>query len=187
MTRVTLLKVPGALALGLLASLAAHAALYGGDHAMGGAYHAILLEAALGGALGLLLFFGGLAWAESGLIADGSVLAARLRERMPGLVPILVATAAWYAAGEGIELHHSSPSALAIGIALIATAWLVRRLASTVTDAFARAAVVVHRTTFAFRTPSWSRRERVRPLVRRALIAHRRFARPPPVLVLPRA
>ncbi len=48
-TVVTLRKAPGALALGLLASLAAHAPLYGGGHAMGGTYHALILQAALAG------------------------------------------------------------------------------------------------------------------------------------------
>ncbi|HYL27122.1 MAG TPA: hypothetical protein VEW74_04750 [Candidatus Nitrosotalea sp.] len=184
---MTLRKVPGAIALGLLASLAAHAALYGDGHAMGGAYHALLLEAGIGGALSLLLFFGGLAWVESGLTADGSVLAVRLRERLPGLGAILAATCAWYAAGEGLEPHHGAASPLALAIVLAAAAWLVARLAHAVADAFARAAVATQSSSFVPRTPLWKRRERVRPLYRRVLLARRRFARPPPILVLTRA
>ncbi len=56
-THVTLRKVPGALALGLLASLAAHATLFGGEHAMGGGYHALLMQSALCGALSLHALF----------------------------------------------------------------------------------------------------------------------------------
>jgi len=187
MTLVTLRKVPGAIALGLLASLTAHAALYGSDHAMGGAYHGLLLEAGLGGALSFLLFFGGLAWAESGLTAVGSVLAARLRERVPSFTAILAAAGAWFALGEGIEPHHGLASPFALAMALAAAAWLVRRLAHAVADAFARAAVATHSSSFVPRTPLWTRRERIRPVYRRVLLARRRFARPPPILVLTRA
>ena len=63
---VALRKVPGCLALGLSASLAAHAALYGGEHAIGGAYHALLVQIALAAALGFIALVGALAWAQSG-------------------------------------------------------------------------------------------------------------------------
>jgi hypothetical protein len=182
MTGVTLRKVPGALALGLLASLAAHAALYGGDHAMGGAYHALLLEAALAGAVGLLVFFGGMAWAESGLTANGSVLAVRLRERLPTLWATTASAAGCYGLSEGLEPHHTSASSVATAIALIAGAWLVRSVVRAVVDVFASAAVATLQVSFAPRTPSWNRRERVRPIPRRTPLIWRRFARPPPIV-----
>ena len=83
-TLVTLRKVPAALALGLLASMLAHGGLYGGEHAMGGGYHAALVQMALAGAVGLFLFFGLLAASGKNAVVDGSVLAARLLERLPG-------------------------------------------------------------------------------------------------------
>jgi hypothetical protein len=183
---VTLRKVPGALALGLLASLAAHALLYGGEHAMGGAYHALLVQAALAGGVSLLAFFGALAWSES-RAADGSVLAARLRERLPGLTSILPAAALWYAAAEAIEPHHADASPIASLLSLAVAAWLVLRLASWIVDALAGAVIAVLRASFSPRTPTWKRRPRSRPILRRALRARRLFARPPPIAALRRA
>jgi hypothetical protein len=187
MTRVTLRKVPGALALGLLASLAAHAFLYGGDHAMGGGFHGLLVEAALAGALGLLVVFGALAWTELGCTADGSVLAARLRDRLPSFLGVLLAAGGSYAVAEAVEPHHALASPLALTIALAAAAWLVRTLARGLAGVLARAVFAVQRTAFAPRAPAWNRRERPRPLARRALLTRRRFARPPPVVVPARA
>ena len=82
-TAVALRKVPGALAVGLLASLAAHTALFGGSHAMGGAYHELFLQAALTIVVGACLLFASLAWSGAKSTADGSVLAARLCSRFP--------------------------------------------------------------------------------------------------------
>ena len=73
---MALRKVPAAFALGLLASILAHGGLYGGEHAMGGGYHALLLQAALAGGVGLLVFFGLLAataLARGGIMAGGAV------------------------------------------------------------------------------------------------------------------
>jgi hypothetical protein len=178
---VALRKVPGALALGLLASLAAHAALYGGEHAMGGAYNVLLLQGALAAATGLVVFFASLAWSESSGIADGSVLAARLRERLPGLGLLLPAAAFWYAAAEGVEPHHADTSTGAIALALVAAAWLIERLARGILGLLAGAAIAVLRDSFSPRTPSWKRRPRLRPVLRRTFWTHRRFARPPPI------
>ena len=178
---MTLRKVPGALALGLLASLAAHALLYGGEHAMGGAYHALLVQAALGGAVSLLGFFGALAWSESSGRADGTILAARLRERLPGLGTLLPATALWYTAAEAIEPHHAGASPLALLVVLVMAAWLVLRLARSLIGALAGAIIAIARAPFVARTPSWRRRSYLRPVFRRILWTHRRFARPPPI------
>jgi hypothetical protein len=181
MTPVTLRKVPGALALGLLASLAAHAALFGDEHAMGGAYHALLLQVALGAGLSLLVFLAGLAWSQRGVAADGSVLASRLRERLPGQQWVFAATAVWYAGAEAIEPHHASVSAAAAALVLAAAAWLVTRLAQAVARAFADIVIGVARIAFSPRAPSWQRRPRSRPLRRRFCSARRRYARPPPI------
>jgi hypothetical protein len=184
---VTLRKVPGALILGLLASLAAHAALYGSGHAMGGDYHAVLVQAGLAGALCLLAFFGALAWNGSKGIADGSVVATRLEARLPGIGALFASTLLWYVAAEAIEPHHSPTSTLAAGVALAAAAWLLSRLARAFVALVAGAVIAVRRTRFSPRTFFWARRPARRPLLRRAPLVRRRFARPPPIAVLTRA
>jgi hypothetical protein len=180
---VTLRKVPGAVALGLLASLGAHAALYGGEHLMGGAYHALLLQAALVGALALVAFFGALAWSQAKGIADGSVLATRLRERLPALWALAAATTLWYALAESLEPHHANASPVAALLALVIAAWLVERLARGAITALTGAIIAVRRESFQTRTPIWSRRPRTNPVFRRTLRSCRRFARPPPIAV----
>jgi hypothetical protein len=186
-TLVTLRKVPGALALGLLASLAAHASLYGVGHAMGGAYHALILQAALAATLSLAFFFGALAWTESGGGAVGSVLAARLRERLPPLAGILLAATAWYGAAEAVEPHHASALPIAVLVALALAAWLVLRLAQALIAALAGVVIAILRASFSPRTPLWKRRPRSRPLARRTHWVRRLFARPPPIATLARA
>ena len=184
---MTLRKVPGAVALGLLASLAAHASLYGGEHAMGGAYHALVLQAALAGALSLVLFFGALAWTESDRAALGSVLAVRLRERLPTLTGILPATAVWYGAAEAVEPHHAGALPIAVLLALTVATWVVLRVAQALIAALASAVIAILRTSFSPRTPLWNRRPRSRPLLRRTHRVRRLFARPPPIATLARA
>jgi hypothetical protein len=178
---VTLRKVPGALALGLLASLAAHAALYGGGHAMGGAYNAAIVQAAFAGTLALLLGFAALAWSASGGAADGSVVAARLRQVIPGITAILAAALLWYAAAEALEPHHGGAPGLAALPLLVLTAWISRQLARWAAETLAHAVIAVTRLSFSPRTPSWNRPSHVRIAPRRPRGARRRFARPPPI------
>jgi hypothetical protein len=184
---VTLRKVPGAFALGLLASLTAHAVLYGGEHAVGGIYHALLLQAALGAGLSLLVLLAALAWSQRGGTADGSVLASRLRERLPGAVSVFSATVLWYAGVEGLEPHHADAPPVAAALVLAGAAWLIARLARTVAGAFAHVVIAVTRSAFSPRTRSWRRRPASPPLARRFYSARRHYARPPPIGVFSRA
>ena len=184
---MTLRKVPGTLILGLLASLAGHAAVFGGGHAMGGGYHALLVQIALGGALCLLAFFGALAWSGSHDTADGSVAAARLRARLPNAGALFASTLLWYAAAEALEPQHAPASTLAAAAALVAVAWIILRLAHAIVTIVADAVIAVCRTTFSPRSAAWSRRSRLHLIPRRAPVARRRFARPPPVLASIRA
>lgn len=177
---MTLRKVPGPLTLGLLASLAAHAGLYGTGHAMGGTYHGLLLQIALAGLLGLIAFFGGLAWGEAGSTSDGTVLAARLRERLPNRAVVLLSAASWYVIGESVEPGHAAASLVASLAALLLASFVVAWFARVVTGAIARAVLTVARTLFSPRVPSWGRAQRT-PARRRALHSRRRFARPPPI------
>ena len=152
-TLVTLRKVPGALALGLLASLAAHAALYGGEHAMGGGYHALLMQAALAAALSLLLFFGALAWTEVGRAPRRQRLG-RPAARTPAhagsasCLPRRCGTAL----AEAVEPHHAGASPIAVLVALAVAAWLVLRLARALIDALAGAVIAMLRTSFSPRS-----------------------------------
>jgi hypothetical protein len=181
---VTLRKVPGTLALGLLASLAAHAALFGGEHAMGGAYHALLMQGALGGTLSLVLFFGALAWTEAGRTSDGSVLAARLRERLPSVTSILPAAILFFGLAEAVEPHHAGASPIAVLLVLPLAAWFTGVLARGIIEAIAGAVIAAPRTPYTARAPSWKRRARVQPIRRRPLWSRRRFARPPPIAIV---
>lgn len=174
-------KTPGGLALGLLASLAAHAALYGGEHAVGGDYHALLMQLAVAAALGFVSLVGALAWTQCGSLADGSVLAARLRERLPGVGSVVASAAAWYVGVEAIEPHHVGASGIALFVSLVVVSYLVLRLARAITDAFASAVIAVFRTLFSPRVPAWCQRPRGSLIPRRSFVARRRFARPPPV------
>jgi hypothetical protein len=178
---VTLRKVPGALALGLLASLIAHGGLYGSEHSMGGEHHALLLQLAAAGAAGLVLFFGRLGWSGARTAASGSVLAARLNERLPNFGPLAISTALWFGSAEWVEPHHATASWIAVPVVLAAAAWLVHLLCRVLLAVLAGAILAVFGSAFVQRQPSWFRR-RNRPLVaRRVLRTHRLFARPPPI------
>lgn len=181
---MALRKFPGALAFGLLASLAAHTVLYGGEHAMGGSYHALLVQAALAGAVGLLIFFGALAWSAAPFAAEGSILAARLTDRLPGFGPSLGAAAFWFALAEAVEPQHAGAPALATILCLAVASWLVGALARAIVAALANLVIAVTRPVFASRTPSWTRRPQPQPPARRAPFARRLFARPPPIAIL---
>jgi len=187
MTCVTLQKVPGALILGLLASLTAHAGLYGSGHAMGGSYDELLLEIAFAGLLGLTAFFGALAWGEAGGTSDGTVLASRLRERLPRAADVLLAAGLWYALGESIEPGHTAAPLAASLAALLVASYIIAWLARAITRTVARAVLAVARTAFSPRTPSWQHRAQRTPAPRRPLLTRRRFARPPPIATFNRA
>lgn len=180
-------EFPGAVILGLLAALAAHTVIFGGDHAMGGAYHALLVQIALGGAISLLVFFAALTLGETAGPADGSIVAARLRERLPRSVAVVTAAVAWYAVAEGIEPHHAGPSPLLALLVLTAVSWIVVRVAAGAVRALAAAVLAILDISFAPRTPSWARRPAPRPFLRRPLFTRRRFARPPPIVAALRA
>ncbi len=188
MNRVTLRKIPAGLALGLLASLTAHVALYGRQHAVGGAYHALLMQISAAAALAFIALLGAVAWRQSRHLAGSRALAASLRERLPGLGTVVTSAAAWYAGVEAIEPHHAGASGFALVAALAAASYAVLRLARAMADAFAHAAIAISRTSFSPRVPAWQRRPRERVIARHSLQARHRFARPPPVAVaFPRA
>lgn len=178
---MTLKQVPGALALGLLASLIVHTLLFGNDHAMGGAFNALILELATAGCVGFAAFLGGLAWQGAGRAADGSILSARLADRLPSWPALCIAAVSWFAAGEAVEPHHGGAGVLATAVCLLATTWLLRVVARSLVRLVAHAVLAAARVPFAARIHVWHR-----PLVRVAIprrfpLLRRRFARPPPI------
>ena len=179
-------EFPGALALGLLASLGAHTALYGSSHEMGGAFHSELVTVAVAALGGLLVAFGALAWTGSRHAADGSVLAARLTGRLPGLAPVLVATALCFALGERLEPAHAATALWPLFAAIVASAALLLVLARAAIKTLAGAIVAVSRPAYATRTPFWLRRAAPVFAVAPAPSLRRRFARPPPIANDPR-
>lgn len=176
-------KVPGALALGLLASSVAHAMLFRGSHAMGGPYHALFVQIALAAGTGVFALLSGLALVESRDTAEGSIVACRLRRCLPNFAAVMASAGAWYTLAEAVEPQHAGVSPLFAIVALAASAWLVIRLAFATAHAIGAAAFAIRQAGFAPRLPVRKRRQQVRPLSRRPLLARRRFARPPPPII----
>ena len=155
---------------------------------MGGSYHALLLQAALAGSVALLTIFGSIAAGGAAHVAEGSVLAARLSHHVPGLAPLLAATASWYALAEWVEPHHAATVPLGASVlALAAAAWIVLRIAKAVVGVLAGAVFATLQSPWAARAPSWIRRAPALPIPRRSPLLRRRFARPPPSVVIVRA
>jgi hypothetical protein len=167
--------------------LGAHAALFGDGHAMGGAYHALLVQGALAVAVSLGAFFTALAFTQSGATADGSVVASRLRARLPDAGAVIACAGLWYTLAEAVEPQHAAVSPILAIALLAASACLVLRLAVAAARAIAAAVFAICHAAFAPRLPLRRRRPRLRPLQRRPLLARRRFARPPPIVAALRA
>ncbi len=178
---VSLRELPSALVLGLLASLAAHAAIFGGEHAMGGTYNGLLVQLALLGSLGMGVAFAAVAWGGAGRLVDGSVLAARIGERLPALPNLFAATCFWFELGERIEPEHAAASLLITLLCLVVSAVLLGVAARLTLRLLVGATFAVSRQPFLGRIPAWVRRTRQRPITLRSPLLRRRFARPPPI------
>jgi hypothetical protein len=174
--------MPGALALGLLASLFTHTVLFGNDHTVGGAFHTQLLQAAILAAAALTTAWLALAWNGRG-VADGSILGARLAARLPSWPAVAGCAIAWYALIEAGETPHGGVGIAIAAAALAAGAALVCRLAQLLVRCIAAAVVLIARAGFAPRT--FTLRPPHRRVVRLAGPSlRRRFARPPPIASL---
>jgi hypothetical protein len=148
---------------------------------MGGDYHALVIQSALAGSVGLFVFFGLLAASSANATVSGSVLASRLVKRLPGYGSLCIAAGAWYGVAECLEPHHAAASLIAVPLWLAAASWLVQLLSRGVVAALAGAVIAVWRAGFSPRTPVWFRRLQSPRPTRRILWARRRFARPPPI------
>ena len=134
---MTLRQLPGAIVLGLVCALAAHAALFGGEHAWGGAYHDALLQFTLAAVAGLIGAVGALLWSGARCAADGTVLAVRMRALLPGWAVVAASGAAWFTLGERLEPAHAGVPLAAVIVSLAAAAWLVHRFAAQALRALA--------------------------------------------------
>jgi hypothetical protein len=169
------------LALGLLASLLAHGALYGHEHEAGGGYHILLLETAVAGLVAFVSAIALFAWSGARSAVDGSVLSARLASRLPGFGPLAVSAALWFALTEALEPRHADASFAGTAICLTAAAWIIAALCRWFCALLAEAILAIVGTAFRPRSLSWLHVRDATPPRRRTLCTHRRFARPPPV------
>jgi hypothetical protein len=169
-----------ALGLGLLASLLAHAGLYGSDHALGGGYHDGFDALALAGMLGLGFATLNLAWAGRECCCLGTVLAARLSRLIPNPLALFAATAGSFACGEFVEGSHARASTWLVVLVLAAAATLVRILAGFFVQAIAAITIAIITRTFAPRLPRAIRVFGRAPALAAVPYLGRRFARPPP-------
>ena len=180
-TLMRLRQLPCALVLGLLASLAAHVAAYGGAHVEGGAYHALLEDLALcGGAIGLFgAMFG--AFGGAGGCLQGSVLAARLAVWLPSARLIALTGLSWFVLIESVEPAHAAVSLLAIAALMLLASIALRVAAHTVLRAIAEFVFAVVRAPFARLTlPPLPVRDDAPPVARTLCAAPRHITRPPP-------
>lgn len=173
-------KLPGALALGLLASVLGHAAGYGNGHAMGGAYHETFLTLAYAGVGIFVLAALAVALAFAGAAAEGTIVASRLRSWIPGIGLLAVATSGWFAVAEAIEGSHATGTSLTIVVALLIAIFAVRAFALAVIAIISSIAIAIDAAAFAPR--SYQRYLSLdRPLAVPSIAHTRRlFARPPP-------
>ena len=173
--------------MGLLASLAAHALLYRGAHAMGAEFQALLLQVAALSLVALIAAFGSAAWRGAKAIADGSVLAARLGGYLPSPLAVFGAAAAWFVLAEAAEPRHAGTALLLTAAALALAAWLMVAVGRGMLSVLARAAIAIVRCAFAPRTQPLRRVVFRVARPKTPQCARRLFARPPPVVWLSRA
>ncbi|HTU70139.1 MAG TPA: hypothetical protein VMF11_07430 [Candidatus Baltobacteraceae bacterium] len=180
-------QLPGLAVLGLLASLLAHAMSYGESHQVGGGYHQAVELLALTGAGVLAVLAGSLACVGARRYATGSVLAARLRTLVPPLPLLAAAATIWFALIESVEPPHPYDAPiLLIALSLAAAAAAISFLFGWLLRAIAEFAFAIASRPFVRRPVCYRRRFAHRSSARRAVFVYRRFARPPPgVMLLP--
>ncbi len=184
-TNVRPRQLPGLAILGLLASLFAHTASYGGNHQLGGAFHSALELLALVGAGGFAASIGALAWLGARRHAEGSILAAALRPLVPSAPALMVSAGLWFVLIESLEPEHPwHASLLVVALCLAVTSLLVASAARALVRAVAAIAIAIARRPFVRRPVCYRRRFAHRSSARRAVFVYRRFARPPPGLML---
>ncbi|HTV72517.1 MAG TPA: hypothetical protein VME66_02280 [Candidatus Acidoferrales bacterium] len=180
-------QLPGAFALGLLASIVAHTLSFGDSHEMGGSYHELFENLALivGGAF--VSLFTSFAWMSAEHTRTGSVVAASLRERLPGLPLLACSAGAWLWLIERSEPAHAPGNVLLMAAAVALASLLIRTAAEAVLRLLAAIVLAVRERRTCGRRPTFGAVIAYEPRAARAVaFSYRRFARPPPVAA-PRA
>ncbi len=177
---MTLKQLPGALILGLLASLAAHTAAFSNGHAQGGSYHGALTALATIGGAGFVALLAVTAFGAAGSFAQGSVLAARISSHLPSPAATLMAAIGWFIAAESLEPSHAAASMIARAVALVVAVIAISIAALVAVRTIAQIAIAMLSNPFAPREPFVARRAYVPVMVRRAHALRRPVNRPPP-------
>jgi hypothetical protein len=173
-------RLPGALGIGLLASLLAHAVSFGESHVQGGAFHAVFSWLGYAAILGFVMAgtvsaFGGAARCQS-----GSLLASRLSELVPGRAALLLSAIGWFVLGESLEPAHAPAPLALILAAILLVALALQAAARLLLRAIALVAVAIHSHRFAARRPRWVALQSQSALLPTAPHLRRRACRAPP-------
>ncbi len=176
---MSLRQLPGALILGLLASLAAHAAGFGEGHTEAGAYHNVLSILAFAGAGGALVAAVCAAFGNLGTCAQGTILAARLCTWIPGSGAVALAGGVWFSFIESLEPAHGPASFFIIALAMLLAALTLRGLAVLTARLLATCAIAIARIATAPRVVFFIRCYAA-PAIVTPHLARRIVTRPPP-------
>jgi hypothetical protein len=181
---VKLQELPGALILGLLASLLAHMVSYGGAHATGGVHHEALVSLAFAGAVGFGLLLGLIGWFNARGLAEGSVLASHLRPLLPAPATLFAFATFSFFAIEAVEGQHAQLPVALVLAALLAATLAIWKLALVLVRAIAHVVFELASEPFVKRRPAYLRRFNRTARISGARRSYRRHARPPPSVML---
>jgi hypothetical protein len=175
-------RLPGSLALGLLAAYAAHAAAYGNGHAMGGSYADMLHGFASIATLGFAGLWFAVSWVNGPRLRNGSVLSAVMTRYTPSWLVVAAAGSGWYCLAESLEHAHAQAPISLVAIALVLASFAARAIARFALRALAGFVFAIGSPAFKRRSPAFVRIADAplpcSPLVR----AWRLFSRPPPTV-----
>jgi hypothetical protein len=153
--------------LGLPAAIAAHSAIFGGAHLLGGADHAMVWA---------------LCAAFAGIAVTAAIVSAakRARANVPSATELLAGTAGWFCAIELCEQPHAVPVLQAVALLCIAALAI-----GIVWRGFTRTAEIVvselsHNLRIAVRELASQVYASVRPIAVAHAPSYRLFSRPPP-------
>ena len=173
-------RILGAAVLGLLSSLIAHEAMFGGSHAMGGAFSPALLESAAIFGAGFLAVLVLASLVASKDAAVGSVLARRTAQWLPRYPELLAAAGLWFTLGERLEAEHAGPGMVVVVAALAACALLVLAVFKSLVRLLADAVLAIVAPGHARRFFAAVRKTTPAVLAYQAPQLRRPFVRPPP-------
>jgi hypothetical protein len=171
------------LALGVPASLLGHVLLFGSEHEMGGRFCAAVFSVMAAAVASFTALFVALAW-RCNRTADGSILAARLRESLPGTPTLFVGAALCFTLCESLESAHAMPIVPATIAALLLASAVVMRLARLVVRAIADLTVAITHAQNIGRNPPWRALRAEQPVLHCAALLRRNLARPPPAAIV---